>query len=307
MPCPDNRVATRHPSFPGEIGRSTSPAAVRSQRAKSQTVDSRRHDPECRIDAGDHRIGSIEFVGLCAEVGDDRPAVRALEAQHVRPPGVDPRRAARPIAARGAAPAPGDTASGSSRGRRPAPAPTRAPNHSGCGRWAPSSPKPNELPLRVHGSGTRHPSRPASNPGLRKKVGSCRCGVVDLGDFVQAQLLALVQVGRARAARARREWRPARAEVHLHGRVRAACPPTAATRCRACARAARLRRAPDAAVRSAWHAGRRRGWRAPTSSTIPMTLRARGSSVTMLRNWSASKSASSRSKLNAWPRLSALA
>ena len=250
----------------------------------------------------------VERERLGAEVRDDLPPARAAEPQHVVAAGVDPLellgrlqlvpQGERPPVERQhrvgiVAPAPRRRA----RRTTPAAAGARRP-----------SPKPNESPVRVHGSGTRHPSRPTSTPGLRKNVGSWRSASSSLGDLVQAELLALVEVGRPGQPEHEERRRARAARARARGRAPGCVPPREQPLVAVLARrTARRRRAPGAAGRSASRAARRRGSTAPTSSTSRTRAASSRLSVTMCRNCAASKSASSRSKLNAWPRPSALA
>ena len=115
------------------------------------------------------------------------------------------------------------------------------PNHSGCGRCAPSAPKPNDVPLRRPGQ--RHAaSVPAHvEPRAAEVRRILPVGVVELGDLVQPELLALVQVGRAGQSEheERRRARAPRARFAVERRARRR--PRAATRCRACASGGRPR------------------------------------------------------------------
>ena len=95
------------------------------------------------------------------------------------------------------------------------PAPRRStPNHVGCSRCEPPEPKPKDRPPTVHGSGTRQPSRPFSAPFERKYAGSCRFAAGRFADLLQPELLALVQVRRARQ-RQHQQYRGPRAAQPL--------------------------------------------------------------------------------------------
>ena len=59
-------------------------------------------------------------------------------------------------------------------GRRDSASTEYSANHAGWGRCGAPLPNPYEGPVVVHGSGTRHPSRPGSAPRVRVNVGSCR-------------------------------------------------------------------------------------------------------------------------------------
>ena len=161
----------------------------------------------------------------------------------------------------------------------------------------PPAPKPKDGPSAVQGSGTRHPSRPFSAPlgpperrVLRRSPGRSR-------DLVQAELLALVEVGRP-GQRQHQQGRgpgPAQPEIAIELGVGAVAEQPGA------GRPAGASRRSWAAARSGWRAGRRRGWTAPRSRTLPTRCAAARLSVMTRRNSPASQSASSRSKLKAWP------
>ena len=81
--------------------------------------------------------------------------------------------------------------------RSPAwPSAVATPTSAGCGSQVPAGPNPNGGSSPDQGRGTRQPSRPVAPP-VRTKVGVLAQLVGEVEDLLQAELLALVDVGAA--------------------------------------------------------------------------------------------------------------
>ena len=152
---------------------------------------------------------------LTTQVSDGRRRPGAAEREHARL--ARPARSARRRRARGASRRIASAARYSSSVEAGSPAAPRrvsAGQVAGAGSQAaqPSGPKPYGGSSPAHGSGTRQPSRLSP---VRRNAGSCAQLVGQVEHLGQAQLLALVEVGRAGQGQHQQGGRPGPAQADV--------------------------------------------------------------------------------------------